>query len=156
MIAAILAADEYNGIAKNGYMPWKSKEDFKHFKKTTVGGGKNIVVMGRNTAESLPTFPLPDRVNFIITSNPKNVNEVSNWNQVIELSEMCEDLFIIGGESVYRQAFELGIPEIIYISRIYRDYDCDQFVDMSLIKKKYHQAEQIAHEDFILEVWIKK
>lgn len=156
MIKAILAADENNGIAKDGKIPWRNKEDFKFFKQTTVGNGQNVVVMGRKTKESLPKFPLSDRINFIMTSTPKEVNEISEWNQVIELSDYCEDVFIIGGESVYQQAVELGIPKEIYISRIPGDYGCDQFIDMKLIEERYVLDKTTKFETFILEVWEQK
>lgn len=158
MIKMILAVDDCNGIAKDGKMAWRNKEDFKMFKELTVGAEKNVVVMGRNTWNSIPNMPLPDRVNIMLTSNAKNVNEVSNWNQIIEMSEMCDDLFIIGGASVYEQAIEKGLPEVIYLSKIHGDYECDTFVDYVLdtIYTDYEQTENTKFDSFDLEVWQKK
>lgn len=154
----ILAVDDCNGIAKNGKMAWHNKEDFKMFKELTIGTEKNIVVMGRNTWNSIPNMPLPDRVNIMLTSKAQNVNEVSNWNQIIEMSEMCDDLFIIGGASVYEQAIEKGLPEVIYLSKIHGDYECDTFVDYVLdtIYTNYEQTENTKFNSFDLEVWKKK
>src|SRR6056297_2869461 len=68
MIRAILACDEDWGIGKNGDLPWPhNPADLKWFKQCTDGG---VVVMGRKTWESLPRKPLPNRMNYVITSDP--------------------------------------------------------------------------------------
>lgn len=156
MIKAILAMDDNEGIAKLGKIPWHVKADFAHFKKTTIGNGHNIIVMGRKTKESLPKDELPDRVNIILTSNPTKVNEVSNWNNVLQLADMCEDLFIIGGETVYQYAIEESIPEEILISRIPGNYDCDQFIDWGMVLENYKKVDTTEFEEFNLETWHKK
>ena len=69
-----LARKNY-GIGINGTIPWKLPEDMGFFKNTTIGdreksGGKNVVVMGRKTWESIPQKfrPLKDRINVVLTS----------------------------------------------------------------------------------------
>lgn len=156
MIKAILAMDDNNGIAKNGKMPWHNKEDFEFFKETTTGNGKNILVMGRKTRETLPKDGLPNRVNITMTHSPIRVDQISSWDSITELHDMCEDLFIIGGESIYKHAFEESIPEEVYISRILGNYDCDQFIDLGMLYENYKQIEQTQFETFTLEVWNKR
>jgi len=56
-------------IGAGGKIPWHLPEDFKWFKKTTVG---NIVVMGRKTFEGLGA-PLPNRKNMILTRHPQRL-----------------------------------------------------------------------------------
>lgn len=155
MIKAIWAMDDNYGIAKDGQIPWYNKEDLIYFKEATIGSGNNIIVMGRKTFESLPNGNLLHRVNIIMTRTPENVYEISTWNHVTELSEMCKDLWIIGGESIYTQALTLGIPEEIHISRIPGVYDCDQFIDIATLNKNYQQVKQIEFETFNLEIWHK-
>ena len=155
MIKAILAIDENGGIAKDGKIPWHVKEDFAYFKETTIGNGNNVIIMGRKTYESLPSGDLPSRINMIMTHNPSNRNELNHWNQVIQVSEMCEDVFIIGGESIYRQAITKAIPKEIYISHIFGDYNCDKFFDIELLNKNYTQIEQTQFENFNLSTWNK-
>ena len=66
-----IAAVSLNGVIGNGLqIPWHIPEDFKHFKKTTLGG---IIVMGRKTWESLGAKPLPKRENVVITSTPEKI-----------------------------------------------------------------------------------
>ena len=69
----IVACDKNLGIGKNNDLPWKLKQEMNFFKETTLSlkiyKKKNVVIMGRNTWESIPTKykPLRDRINIIIT-----------------------------------------------------------------------------------------
>ena len=66
---AIAAIDNDWGIGKDGELLFHIKEDMRFFKRMTIG---KVVVMGRKTFETLPNGkPLEDRLNLVITSNPK-------------------------------------------------------------------------------------
>jgi dihydrofolate reductase len=81
----------------------------------TVG---NVVIMGRKTFESLPNgVPLKDRVNIIITTDEEygvdakfdNVYIVHSVEDAVELCDAFfsdKEVFVIGGESIYRQFME--------------------------------------------------
>jgi len=56
-------------IGADGKIPWHLPEDFKWFKKMTLG---NIIVMGRKTFESLGR-PLPSRKNLVLTRHPQRL-----------------------------------------------------------------------------------
>ena len=68
----IVAYCNKNGIGFKNDIPWKIKDDLKHFKQITTTQGKtnNIVIMGRNTWESIPNNyrPLLNRYNFVLSS----------------------------------------------------------------------------------------
>lgn len=64
---AIAAMSENRVIGREDKIPWHLPEDFKWFKKMTLG---NITVMGRKTFESLGK-PLPNRINLILTRHPR-------------------------------------------------------------------------------------
>jgi dihydrofolate reductase len=66
---AIAAMSLNRVIGADGKIPWHLPEDFKWFKKMTLG---NIVVMGRKTFESLGR-PLPSRKNMILTRHPQRL-----------------------------------------------------------------------------------
>ena len=57
------------GIGLNGDLPWKLSQEMKHFAKLTKSGGagKNAVLMGRKTWESIPSKFRPLRDRFVIT-----------------------------------------------------------------------------------------
>ena len=81
--------------------------DMKFFRETTTG---NVVVMGRKTLESLPgAQPLYGRTNIVLTADPdyrvKGASVCGSVEEVMELLRAyhTDDVYIIGGESVYRQ-----------------------------------------------------
>lgn len=95
-----------------------------NFKKITTG---NVVIMGRNTFESLPNkAPLPNRVNIIITSD-KNYHIKSNENTYMASSiedavNLCKSLFndkkcyVIGGASIYKQFLSLNMVDEMFLT----------------------------------------
>ena len=155
MIKAILAIDDKFGIAKDGKIPWHNKEDFKFFHDKTIGNGNNAIVMGRKTAESIPSFPLKNRANRIL-SHTENGSLNITYDEIQELSCNYSDIFIIGGESVYNKAFSDGLVEEIYITKISGDYKCNQFINMEIIKENYKWDATISYSTFSVEIWIKK
>lgn len=155
MIIAIVATDNNYGIAKNGKIPWRSKEDFAFFKSITTGNGNNAIIMGRRTKESLPNFPLPGRKNIVLTSSPSGENDISSWDEIIEMKHKYDDLFIIGGGEIYKQAFEQSIPDKILISRIPGNFGCDKFINIDDIKKNYITDKYQLFSEFCLETLIR-
>ncbi len=143
IVSLIAAVDSKNGIGLNGIMPWGHiKEDMQFFRSTTTG---YAVVMGRITFESLGCKPLPNRKNIVISSNINNELSDKYDNLFYEKSfedtisklllERHNQIFIIGGESIYRKA--LDYADIIYLTHIDKDYSCDRFfpeIDKSLFK----------------------
>lgn len=113
----IAAIAENNVIGKaNGEMPWHVKEEFQHFKQTTLG---SPVIMGRKTFETLGK-PLKGRENIIVTRNKNfkvEFDETILTHSLNEAIEYCksknyEKAFIIGGGNIYRQAMPL-VDEMI-------------------------------------------
>ena len=108
MISAIVAVDNNWGIGLNGNLLEHIPEDLKYFKELTSGEYK-AVVMGRKTWDSLPKKPLPNRLNFVITSQTQNNGcDLANgeWilismeNMIFQLENNNHDYdnyFIIGG-----------------------------------------------------------
>jgi len=69
-LSIILSCDQNRRLCKNKYSyQWPVKEDLKRFKQLTTQDGKNVVVMGRNTWESIPNShkPLVNRLNIVIS-----------------------------------------------------------------------------------------
>lgn len=104
MIIGIVAVDRNGAIGKGGQLPWHYSADMKHFKHTTLG---HACVMGRKTWLTLKR-PLVDRVNIILTRQPnievpEDVVVLSDVGSALELARGLNcDLFVIGGEQVYR------------------------------------------------------
>lgn len=114
-------------IGRSGDLCWYISEDLRRFKRLTMG---HAVVMGRKTWESLPNKPLPGRLNIIVSASA-SPDSADNTVWATSLEEAIEkagerDVFIIGGESVYRQAF--GKADRLEITRILSSApDADRF-----------------------------
>ena len=121
----LIAAVDLNwGIGYNSELLVKIPEDMKYFKEKTLG---KVIVMGRNTLESLPNKkPLEQRINIVLTKN-RNYNCegvilcYSLEELFIELKKYNEeDIFIIGGQSIYAQL--ISYCDKAYITKIYKEY----------------------------------
>lgn len=91
-------------IAKDGTIPWHVQDDMKFFAKQTKN---QVVLMGRNTMNSLHGKPLPNRINLVLT-HQKNLVVPIGFQKVysMEEAELIADtekkqLMIIGGKGIY-------------------------------------------------------
>ena len=115
-IIIIASAGENNELGREGDLCWHIREDLRHFKELTMGGA---VVMGRKTWESLPRRPLPGRLNIVVSRSPEFQPEGALKAASIEDAVRAAgelNVYIIGGESVYRQA--LPAATAIELTRI--------------------------------------
>jgi dihydrofolate reductase len=118
LIISIIVAIAKNGVIgkANGQMSWHVKEEFQHFKNTTLGFP---VIMGRITFETLGK-PLKGRLNIVVSRNKSyktDYDEVSVKCSIEEAIEHCkkfqpEKIFIIGGGEIYKQAINF-VDEMI-------------------------------------------
>jgi dihydrofolate reductase len=104
MIIGIVAVDRNGAIGKDGKLPWHYSADMKFFKETTTG---NACVMGYKTWLTLKK-PLPNRLNIVLSRQADIEQQGSvvlcrDVESVLSKStELEADLFVIGGEQVYR------------------------------------------------------
>lgn len=124
----IVAVDKNWAIGKDNRMMWSIPADMKFFRETTKG---NIVIMGRKTLESFPQGqPLKNRVNIVITRKKdykvKDAVIVHSVQEAVEEAKKYEgELFVIGGESIYRAMLEYC--DTAYITKIDHAYDADTY-----------------------------
>ena len=124
IIAAV--ADNY-AIGKNKKLLWHLPADLKHFKQLTTG---YPVIMGKKTFESLPNGPLPNRKNVVLSSIiSEGVNEgyfeANSLEDALELCDNAEQVFVIGGSSVYKQC--LDVADEMYITWVHQKFCGDVF-----------------------------
>ena len=121
MIKAIVAMAENRVIGNAGTIPWHLPEDFKFFKATTMG---HAILMGRKTYESIGK-PLPGRENIVLSRTMPETSGVTVLNSLDELKEPTDgrDLFVIGGEEIYR----LLLPKVqeLYVTKVPRVIEGD-------------------------------
>ena len=110
IISHVVAMSNNWGIGVNNDLPWSLKDDLAHFKEYTTG---KIIVMGRKTFESIGR-PLPNRINYVISSTLENVEGVSiftNLEDAIEAAKaynldknIANEVAIIGGGYLFRDS----------------------------------------------------
>mgnify|MGYP003677968380 CR=1 FL=1 len=150
-VKMIIGTDQMFGIGKDNKLPWDCHEDLQYFKKQTLN---STVIMGRTTYESLPfENGLPRRKNYVLTRTKKFMTTfgdslelpslpcVENSRQSYFCSEEFlhnlmtlskEDIWVIGGASIYKQL--LPYVEEIHHTIIDGVYDCDTFFNMDFLE----------------------
>lgn len=126
MISIIVAVSEDLGIGNNNELLWHLPEDLRRFKKLTYG---KTVIMGKKTWESLPKKPLPGRKNIVLTDVPGESIDYSvtaySINDALSKCEKGEEIFVIGGGSIYRQF--LNIADRLYITHVHKKASADVY-----------------------------
>ena len=125
----IVAVDKNWAIGCNNKLLVSIPSDMKFFRETTTG---NVVVMGRKTLESFPNgLPLKNRTNIVLTGNQNY--QVKGAIIVHSIEELLEELknynseqiYVIGGDSVYRQM--LPYCDTAHITKIDHAYEADAY-----------------------------
>lgn len=128
MPLSIIAAMSENGvIGCHNQLPWHLPNDLQYFRQRTMG---HWIIMGRKTFESIGK-PLPGRRNIVLTHN-KNFNVQNcmvaySLDMALSISSVSEneEVFIIGGASVYRAA--LPICDRIDLTIVHTNLEGDAF-----------------------------
>lgn len=121
-------------VDKNWAIGYKNKllisipDDMKQFMQATTGG---VCIMGKGTLMSLPAGkPLKNRVNIVLTHD-KAFKEsgaviVHGVEEALEkLNEYDGDVYVMGGESIYKQF--LPYADEAYITYIDYKYQADRY-----------------------------
>lgn len=122
MINIIAAIGKNNELGKDNSLIWNIPKDLKFFREKTKN---SIIVMGRNTFNSLPRI-LPGRKHIILSST-NNFNKEINDDVIVinnkeDLINLCKkisennEVFIIGGASLY--SMFIDIADVLYITHI--------------------------------------
>lgn len=139
---AIMAMARNRVIGVSGGMPWHLPEEFRFFKKTTMG---HAIVMGRRTYEAIGK-PLPGRRNIVLSRTMESVPEVTvvkNLEELKKLNIPSAEIFVIGGADVFR----LLLPECdeLFITHVHRDVEGDTFLPP--FEKEFEEGEIILETD---------
>ena len=125
----IAAVDRNWAIGKAGRELVNIPEDKKFFREETTG---KVIVMGRKTFESLPgAMALAGRTNIVLSENPgfapKNTIVCRSFEETKEelAKYPTEDIYIIGGGSIYKQF--LSLCDTAHITKVDYKYDADTY-----------------------------
>ncbi len=126
---AIVAVDKNWAIGNKGQLLISIPADMKMFRQETTG---KVIVLGRKTIETFPNCkPLPNRVNIVLST--KKDYEVPGATVVHSVEELLEelkqynteDVYIIGGDSVYKQMIDYC--DTVHVTKIDREYEADAY-----------------------------
>ncbi|WP_461632087.1 dihydrofolate reductase [Labilibaculum euxinus] len=132
-VSIIVAVSRNQVIGKDNQLIWKLSADLKRFKALTTG---HTIIMGRKTFESIGK-PLPNRTSVIITRQADYVAEgcvvVNSLEEALEKSSDQEEVFIIGGGTIYKEA--LAKANKIYYTKVHKDFEGDTFFPVLDLKE---------------------
>jgi dihydrofolate reductase len=151
LIAAI--AKQNRVIGKDGKLPWYIPEDLKRFKRLTMGFP---VIMGRKTFDSIIARnkrPLPGRPNLVLTKTREypefpEVSTFSSLNDAVQAAEGAETVFIIGGASLYQEAFESA--DRLELTLVNGEYEGDAWFPEyeTCVAEKFELIEEICQRGY--------
>lgn len=128
----IFAIDPTGLIGKNNDLPWNYPEDLQYFKYVTLN---KTVLMGVTTFESIVTRlnkPLPNRKSIVASLNDFSYPGVEVISDLIGFLKKPheEEIFVIGGKTIYELAFPYA--DRLYITHIKKVYEGDTYLDLDL------------------------
>lgn len=125
----IVAVDENWAIGNKNRLLVSIPKDHKMFREETTG---KVVVLGRKTLETFPQGqPLKNRTNIILSKDPeyevKGAVVLHSTEELLRYLENYDskDVYIIGGESIYRQM--LPYCDTAHVTKIAHAYEADTF-----------------------------
>ena len=123
ILSIIVAMAKNHTIGINNSLPWRCPEDLKYFKALTMG---HHMIMGRKTFDSIGK-PLPGRTTVVVTRNADlEIAGCVIAHSLKEAIAACagdDEIFIVGGAELYRQAVPLA--DTLYITEIQQDVEGD-------------------------------
>lgn len=152
-IILIAAIDLNGGIGKDNQLLCRLPADLKHFKQLTQG---KTVIMGRKTFDSLPGGALPNRRNIVVSrQSGLTIANCEVYNSIDNAFAACkseDEVFVIGGETIYKQA--IANADVLEITQIAARFDADAFFPAieeavwAPVSKEHHTADDKHAFDF--------
>ncbi|MBQ0025416.1 MAG: dihydrofolate reductase [Bacteroidales bacterium] len=147
-LSLICAAADNLAIGSGGSIPWHIAEDFKYFKRVTMG---HTIIMGRATWDSIGAKALPGRRNIVVSRScsgkPKeDVEFFSNLEDALAASENDGEVFIIGGGTLYRQTIDRA--DRIYLTKVHTVIDSADTFFPAIDPGKWRE---ISHGDILCD-----
>lgn len=132
-VSVIVAVSRNQVIGKDNQLIWKLSADLKRFKALTTG---HTIIMGRKTFDSIGK-PLPNRKSIVITRQKdyqiEGCEVVHSLDEALEKAADQEEVFIIGGGSIYQEA--LPKANKIYCTKVHKNFEGDTFFPIIDLKE---------------------
>lgn len=163
MTINIIAALSRNGaIGNKNQLIYHLPNDMRRFKSLTTG---HTIIMGRKTFESFPKGALPNRRNIVLSRSdnflPNGAEVFRSLPDALRTCREDEEVFIIGGASIYRQALPLAERLLLtFVEDTPKDADTFfpplEYEEWELVVEEKHQADDMHAYDYIFADYVRK
>lgn len=150
-IKLIACINNVNALGKDNQLLYHLKSDLSNFKSLTMGG---ILIMGKNTYESIPQKPLPHRTTIIICNEEDYVPECKEGKEVYVVDSIesalgvietfdNDNVWVVGGASIYKQFIEQDLVDTMVLTIVDDDTPGDvtfPTVDLNKYRLAYQSA----------------
>lgn len=159
MISIIAAVAANRAIGNDNKLIYWLPDDQKRFKALTTG---HTIIMGRRTFESLPKGALPNRRNIVLSRTQTEFPGCDTYASLEEALHHCdenEDIYIIGGASVYEQAMPLA--HRLYLTEVHdtpaqADAFFPPYDGWKLAQKEEHGTDERHHFSFCFADYVRE
>jgi dihydrofolate reductase len=144
MVTMVVAMGLDNEIGADNQLLWHLPKDLKHFKEITTD---HPIIMGRKTYESIGKA-LPNRTNMVVSGKKDWFEEgiliVSSVKEAVKFAKKIdEEVFIIGGGSIYEQTME--VTDKLEVTLVKAQLKADTFFP-KINPKIWNKTSEICHE----------
>ncbi|KAK9516956.1 hypothetical protein VZT92_024861 [Zoarces viviparus] len=143
-IRLIAAVCNGRGIGKDGQMPWDLPSEFQNFRDHVLGvsrpGKLNLMIWGKLCWYSVPKsdFPLPNVLHAVLSTTLETVPDHAHFlcpdldsaarlAARPPLSDLIETIWVVGGTQVYEDALKHPWCDLVYLTDVMADFDCNVF-----------------------------
>nr|XP_040019033.1 zgc:153031 [Gasterosteus aculeatus aculeatus] len=143
-VRLIAAACSGGGIGKDGQMPWDLPSEFRYFRNHVQGvsrpGKMNMMVWGKLCWYSVPKpdFPLPNVLHVVLSKTLESVPDHAHFlcedldaaaRLAVQppLADLIETIWVVGGTQVYEVALKHPWCDLVYLTDVMADFDCNVF-----------------------------
>ena len=144
-LTIIAAIGKNNELGYKNDLIWHLPDDLKFFREKTTG---KTIVMGYNTFLSLPKL-LPNRKHIVLSSDNLDIKDVTSFTNLEDLikfiKEIEEEVFIIGGASIYKQFIDL--VDKIYLTEVESEFKEADVYFPEFNKDEWERIELLENEN---------
>ena len=144
-LTIIAAIGKNNELGYKNDLIWHLPDDLKFFREKTTG---KTIVMGYNTFLSLPKL-LPNRKHIVLSSDNLDIKDVTSFTNLEDLikfiKEIDEEVFIIGGASIYKQFIDL--VDKMYLTEVESEFKEADVYFPEFNKDEWERIELLENEN---------
>lgn len=144
-LTIIAAIGKNNELGYKNDLIWHLPDDLKFFREKTTG---KTIVMGYNTFLSLPKL-LPNRKHIVLSSDNLDIKDVTSFTNLEDLikfiKEIDEEVFIIGGASIYKQF--IGLVDKMYLTEVESEFKEADVYFPEFNKDEWERIELLENEN---------